>query len=554
MSMHALEMPKWGMTMEEGLVTSWLVSQGDEVTADQVVLEVESSKIAGEIPAGHDGIMARVVAEEGQELPVGALLGVVADAGTSDEDLDGFVIKHGPARTALDHEPEGASGGREPEPPLEEAPAPEPEPAAQRRAEARRARGGGGARSSAGGARSASSASASDPGSGTGPVTGTAPVSIPAELQGSDDAEVPATPHAAELAAQHRIALSHVEATGRDGRVTVADLQAAVEKAGGHLPFGNDRERETIVFSRRDDSQVPATPHARSLAEEQGINLHDARPTGTRGRVTVADVEAVLARRASMTQAPAASGIPDGLGAAPGATAAALNAATEIPMSRMRRIIGERLHDSYLDAPHFRVSVEARIDELLALRTQINGARRDAKVSVNDLVIAAVARTLVAVPGLNVQYDEDAQLIRQFEHADVSVAVSTPDGLITPIVTHADTRTITDISATMHDLGTRAKAGTLKPDEFQGGTFTVSNLGMFGVTGFDAIINPPQVAILAVGAATRRLVPGEDGSPRAVTVLPLTLSSDHRVVDGALAARFGNELVRVLQSPALIFA
>lgn len=532
MSMYAVEMPKWGMTMEEGLVTGFLTSQGDTVAADQSVVEVESSKIAGEVTAGHEGVLARIVAKEGEELPVGALLAIVADPGTSEQDLDGFVIKHGPARTALDHDDEPKPSGPAPDKPAESAPEPEPAKAADRRE----------SRPSAGRRPAATSRADAEAG---------ARASIPEELRGEDSEEVKATPHAAELAAEHGIALSKVEGTGSDGRVTVADLQAAVQKAGGSLPFGNDVEREPVVFSRRDDFHVPATPHARSLAEEEGVNLFDARPTGTQGRVTVADVEAVIARRASMTQAPVE---PTGASPATAPGGAEPNTVTEVPLSQMRKVIGRRLHDSYLDSPHFRVTVHAEIDELLALRKQINDGRRDAKVSVNDLVIAAVARTLVAVPGLNAQYDPETEVVREFEHADVSVAVSTPEGLITPIVTHADTRTVTDVSAQMHDLGTRAKAGTLKPDEFQGGTFTVSNLGMFGVSQFDAIINPPQVAILAVGAASRQFVPDEDGEPRAATLLPLTLSSDHRIVDGALAARFCAELRRVLESPALIFA
>ena len=218
----------------------------------------------------------------------------------------------------------------------------------------------------------------------------------------------------------------------------------------------------------------------------------------------------------------------------------------------MRQVIAQRLKESYLESPHFRVTAHANIDKLLAFRRDVNAQRRDLKVSVNDLVVAAVARALVAVPEMNAQFDAEQNVIRQFEHADISVAVATEEGLITPIVTHADTRTISDISRTMVDLATRAKAGQLKPDEFQGGTFSVSNLGMFGVSHFDAIINPPQVAILAVGSAQRQFVPDDNGEPVAATLLPLTVSADHRVIDGATNARFAAELTRLLESPSLI--
>lgn len=533
--MLAVEMPKWGMTMEEGLVADWLVAEGEAVRADQPVVEVESSKIAGEVTAASAGVLVRIVARAGQELPVGALLGVIADAGEGAVQVDAFVAAHGAASGPTAGAGEGAGAARA------VAPGASPEPPAP-----------------------AEPVAASE---SPGPA-GSGAALIPAALRGADAKDAPATPYAAELAAEHGIALERVRATGRGGRVTVADLRRAVEEAGGRLPFGNERERTPVVFSRRDDSRVPATPHARSLAEERGVNLNDARPTGTHGRVTVADVELVLARRAAAGGAlvPALAAGAREVGAPAAAPAAEVRAAgeraagperadavTEVPVSRMRAVIGARLRDSYLDSPHFRVSVHARIDDLLALRRQINEGRRDLRISVNDLVVAAAARALVAVPEVNVHYDERARVIRRFAHADVSVAVATREGLITPIVTRADTRTVADISATVHDLATRAKAGTLKPDEFQGGTFTVSNLGMFGVSGFDAIINPPQAAILAVGAASRQFVPDEDDRPVAATLLPLTLSADHRVIDGALAARFCAELRRLLQSPALIF-
>lgn len=542
MSVLAVEMPKWGMTMEEGLVASWLVSEGDAVTADQPVVEVESSKIAGELTAPGDGVLVRVLAREGDELPVGTLLGVIAAPGTPGPEIDVFIAAHGGAPSGPGTSPAGSAVADDaaqpvPVPAIPAGPLPAPPAAA------------------AAPAASAGPPAASTPPAPAAPGAAAAGGSavVPDSLKGADTQAVPATPHAADLAAAHGIALGRVPATGRGGRVTVADLQRAVAAAGGSLPFGNDRRRASETFSQRDDSDVPATPHARDLAASAGANLHDARPTGRGGRVTVADVEALIARRAAAHGAPAPTPAPTigtGVPAAPAERDA--NAFSEVPMSRMRTIIGQRLHASYSESPHFRVTVRARVDALLGMRRQINEGRRDVRVSVNDLVVAAAARALVVVPEVNAQYDPDARTIRRFEHADVAVAVSTAEGLITPIVTHADTRTITDISAQVHDLATRAKAGTLTPDEFQGGTFTVSNLGMFGVSQFDAIINPPQVAILAVGATSREFVPDDDGAPVAASLLPLTLSADHRVVDGALAARFCAELVRLLESPALI--
>lgn len=307
-------------------------------------------------------------------------------------------------------------------------------------------------------------------------------VTIPTSLQGDFDATVATTPHAADLAKKHGIALHTVPATGRGNRVTVADLQNAVEAAGGALPFGYDRR----------------TSGAIGTDEEVGY--------------------------------------------------------VEKPLPPARSEIADRLKKSYLDSPAFRVTAHATIDKLLALRTEINESRLDVKVTVDDLVVAAVAKTLIAVPEINVHYDEANQTVRHFTHADIAMTVATDEGFITPIITRANARSITEIADVVRDLNTRAKAGTLKPDELQGGTFTISNLGMFGVTQFDAIINPPSAAILAVAAGTEQFKPDADGQPVVQTVLPLTLTSDHRVVDGALAAKFLAQLRTFLETPALIFA
>ncbi|MCQ9369522.1 2-oxo acid dehydrogenase subunit E2 [Brevibacterium sp. 50QC2O2] len=517
MSIHALEVPKWGMTMEEGTLTEWLVDAGQEVTEGTPIATLESSKISGELEAPGDGVLARQVMELGSTLPVGSLVAVVAPAGTPDSEIDEAIAGYAAPAVA-------------------EAPAASAAPAATPAA--------------APAAAPVASAPAAPAAAPAAPKPGA--VTVPAALKGTFDPNAPATPHAADLAEKHGIDLSKVEATGRGGRVTVTDLQDAVTAAGGSLPFGNDLPRTGQVAAKRDDSAVAATPRARDRAAELGVNLLDARPTGKHGRVTVYDVEAADWHLHGTGSAAAQASAAAAGTAAPVADAG--NPATEVPMSAMRKVIATRLKESYLDSPAFRVSIDANIDKLLALRKEINDSRLDVRVSVNDLVVAAVAKALVAVPEVNVQYDSAAQVIRQFAHADVAVAVATDEGLITPIVTHADTRSITDISAVTGDLATRAKAGTLKPDEFQGGTFTISNLGMFGVSSFDAIINPPSAAILAVAAGAKRFVPDAQGAPVAATILPLTLTSDHRVIDGALAARFMAQLRTILETPALIFA
>jgi pyruvate dehydrogenase E2 component (dihydrolipoamide acetyltransferase) len=194
------------------------------------------------------------------------------------------------------------------------------------------------------------------------------------------------------------------------------------------------------------------------------------------------------------------------------------------------------------------VNTEIVLDKVLALRADINASTPGVKVSVNDLVVKATALALRRVPEVNVQFDETTQTVLRFPDADISVAVAIPDGLITPIVRAANRKSVGEISADLSSLVAKAKAGKLKPEEFLGGTFSVSNLGMLGVTSFDAIINPPQAAILAVSAGIQRPVV-ESGAVVVRTVMAVSLASDHRVIDGALAATFVGELKAILQAP-----
>jgi pyruvate dehydrogenase E2 component (dihydrolipoamide acetyltransferase) len=204
-------------------------------------------------------------------------------------------------------------------------------------------------------------------------------------------------------------------------------------------------------------------------------------------------------------------------------------------LSSMRKVIAKRLTESKQTVPHFYLTIDCQLDELLKVRKDLN-ARSDAyKLSVNDFIIRAAALALKKVPAANASYDESGLLY--YKHADVSVAVATPSGLITPIIKAAETKGLAEISSAMKDLATRARDGKLKPEEYQGGTFSISNLGMFGVKQFEAVINPPQGCILAVGAGEQRPVV-KDGALAIATVMSCTLSVDHRVVDGAVGAEY----------------
>ena len=224
---------------------------------------------------------------------------------------------------------------------------------------------------------------------------------------------------------------------------------------------------------------------------------------------------------------------------------------TEIPHSTMRRVIARRLAESKRDAPHFYLTVDCHIDALLATRKELNqrspaeGAEAY-RISVNDFVIRAAALALRKVPAANAAWTDDA--IRLYQAADISVAVAIPDGLITPVIRGADGKGLAEISRAMKDLAGRARAGKLMPEEYQGGTFSISNLGMFGIKQFAAVINPPQGAILAVGAGEPRAIV-KDGALAVATVMSCTLSIDHRVVDGSAGAEFMAAFKALIEDP-----
>ncbi|WP_342115316.1 dihydrolipoamide acetyltransferase family protein [Pseudoduganella sp. OTU4001] len=270
--------------------------------------------------------------------------------------------------------------------------------------------------------------------------------------------------------------------------------------------------------------RIIASPLARRLARDAGIDLSGVKGSGPRGRIVKRDLE--------------------GLQAASPAPAADAHY-TDTPHSAMRRTIARRLAESKSTVPHFYVKLECQVQKLIALRAEINQAA-PRKVSLNDFIIKAVATALKEVPDMNVSWDDNH--LRRYHRADISVAVSTDGGLITPIVRAAEEKSISRISADIADLAARARSGGLSPHEYQGGSFTVSNLGMYDVAEFSAIINPPQAAILAVGAAQERPVV-VDGALTAAPVMNMVLSVDHRAVDGALAATFAATLKRLIENP-----
>jgi pyruvate dehydrogenase E2 component (dihydrolipoamide acetyltransferase) len=286
-------------------------------------------------------------------------------------------------------------------------------------------------------------------------------------------------------------------------------------------------------------SRVFSSPIARKIARENGVALEDIEGTGPGSRIIRADIERVIAQTPKITELTGTRSIASH---DPGA------GFTDTPHSGLRRAIARSLTASKQTAPHFYLDATCRVDELLELRRSVN-EHGSTKVSINDFVIKAVAKALIDVPDMNVIWMDDC--VRRFDSADVSVAIGSSSGLVTPVLRSADRSTLLEISDQMKDFANRANEGRLKQHELEGGSFSISNLGMFGVEGFTAILNPPQAGILAVGAITEAPVVRE-GAIEVANVMRVTLSADHRPVDGVVAARWVQRFRELIEHPALM--
>ncbi|MDN5927307.1 MAG: pyruvate dehydrogenase complex dihydrolipoamide acetyltransferase [Hyphomicrobiales bacterium] len=437
-----ITMPALSPTMEEGNLAKWLVKEGDEVKAGDVIAEIETDKATMEVEAVDEGKVAKIVVPAGTEgVKVNALIAVLAEEG---EDVA-----------------EAAKAGGTPE---KKSEAPKQE---QAKAEA--------------------------------------PKPEPAK---------PEKPQASAAA-----------------------------------PAANDHATGDRVF---------ASPLARRIAKDGGVDVVAIKGSGPHGRVVKADVEAAIAGGGAKAAAPA--GAP-ATAVKPMSDDAVLKLFDEgsyelVPHDNMRKTIARRLVEAKTTIPHFYLTLDCEIDALLALRAQMNAAAPMKKtehgeapvykLSVNDMIIKAMAMALMAVPDANASWTEANMVMHK--HADVGVAVSIPGGLITPIIRHADQKSLSTISREMKDMASRARSRKLKPEEYQGGTTAVSNLGMFGIKDFAAVINPPHATILAVGAGEERAVV-KKGEIVVANVMSVTLSTDHRAVDGALGAELLQAFKKYIENP-----
>ena len=305
--------------------------------------------------------------------------------------------------------------------------------------------------------------------------------------------------------------------------------------------------------------RVKASPLARRLAEQRGIDLAGLAGSGPGGRIVKADVDAAAGKPAAApAQAPAPAPAPAAAQAPAAPAPAPSHGIPDIPhevakLSNVRKTIARRLTESKQNVPHIYLTVDVRLDALLKLRGELNAALepRGVKLSVNDLMIKALAAALMEVPECNVQYTA-AELVT-FKRAGISVAVSIPGGLITPVITEADTRSLSSIATMMKDLAARARDNKLKPEEYQGGTASLSNMGMYGIKQFEAVINPPQGMIMAIGAGEKRPYVVDD-SLQIATVMSATGSFDHRAIDGADGARLMQAFKRLVEAPLGLLA
>lgn len=480
-------------TMEEGQLVRWLKHEGDAVSEGDVLAEIETDKATMELVARGSGVLQGVKLKEGDTASVGEVIAVIAAEGEAAD---------------------------EPAAPPAPAPAPAPTPAE-----------GAGAGEGAGEQRAGGS-----------------------EQAGRPEGQEKLTPEA--------------EGTGATG--TAEGVEPA--EARGTPDYGSSRERQggDAEGGRAAGERVKASPLARRLAEESGVDLSVVEGTGPGGRITKRDIEAAAggagAKRAEPAERAESGGERPGRAGEPGAAreqeparaqpAAAAPAgsdAEEVPVTQMRKTIAKRLVQSIGPIPTFYLTIEVDMSRVMEIRQQVNARleKDGVKASINDFVIKAVAAALARHPEVNASWGDG--VITRYRRVHMGIAVAVEDGLITPVVRDAHTKRVRDIAVEVKELAGRARDKKLKPEEYTGATFSISNLGMFGITEFTAIINPPEAGIIAVGAVEEKPVV-EDGEVVVRPRMRMTMSCDHRVVDGATGARFLQTVREMLEEPLMMIA
>ncbi len=363
-----------------------------------------------------------------------------------------------------------------------------------------------------------------------------APLGQPIAIIGEPDEDISALLKAAEAASA---------APAKESQPAAQEAASPASK-----PSVSVKESEPATQPSRDDGRQLISPIAARMAAEAGINLKSLQGSGPGGRIVKRDIEAaVTSNQASASTAPRLRAISLPQPAEKGAVYGPSTYRDE-PLSEMRRTIARRLVTSLGPVPHFFLTSEIDMDRAADMRRSINELYPDIKLSVNDIIIKVAAAALIQHPQVNASFQD--KTIRYYEHADIGVAVATENGLITPVVRAADAKSLLEIAGEVRELAERARARKLKPDEYTGATFSISNLGMFGIDEFTAVINPPEGAILAVGAMTPRPV-ARDNTIVIRQTMRVTMSCDHRAIDGAIGAQFLRTFKQIMENPLYLF-
>ena len=455
-------MPKLSPTMEEGQLSRWLKKEGDKVSMGEPLAEIDTDKATMEMQALGNGVLRKILIQEGQSAPLGQLIAII---GEPDEDISAFE--------------QGATA---------QAPAPT-EKATEAKPE---------------------SAAAATAGQSPAPASGQ--VGKGADSKGADSkAQEPAT---------------NEPRVSADGNGSQAAKPAA--EASGRL----------IV-----------SPLAARMAAEAGVDLRSLSGTGPGGRIVKRDIEAAM-DQSKATGAPTPTQMPQrhlrAVESFPSQPALGPSPYHDEPASEIRRTIARRLVTSLGPIPHFFLTTEIEMDGAAEMRRRIKELDPDLKISINDIIIKVAAAALIAHPEVNASFQD--KTVRYYDRADVGVAVAIEDGLITPVVRSADRKSLSEIAAEVRELAERARQRKLRPEEYTGATFSISNLGMFGIDEFTAVINPPEGAILAVGAMSPKPVV-RDGEIVVREIMRVTMSCDHRVIDGATGAKYLQTFKKILENP-----
>ena len=463
-------MPKLGFNMNEGKLVQWYKSEGEEITKGEPLFSVETDKTNMDIEATSDGVVKKLLIEEGDQIPVTLPIAVI---GSADEDVSAAVAD---AKAQL------AAGGADVSDVDEAA-------AVAEQAEA------------------------------------PAEAKTPAAAPKTADGVIKITPRARRVAAENDLAIE--------------DL--AIEGTGWQ---GGKCEKDILEYLA--SNKVKATPVAAAMAKAEGIDLADIRGTGVNGKVMKEDVEKVIAAAkkavaAAEDQAPAGAGeiTPDGK-----------EIGEKVPYAGVRKVIGDRLAESKFTAPHLYFTQKVNMEDVLALRKKVNEVQ-DKKTSVTDFIAKAVIMTLKKYPEMNSSLV--GETIERYKSINLGIAVASPTGLIVPNIKNSQDMSVVEISKASTPLFDKARAGKLAVDEYAGGTFTISNLGMFGIENFTAIINPPEVGILSISSTKDEpfVVTKEDGT-KEIQIKPMMniqLTVDHRIIDGLLAAQFVTNVKNLLENP-----